>query len=108
MLRLQERGGWVDEPWETPDPDDVHDDLKVLMTAWTGGGVDSFWSQLLNLDPEELGKLRRHQMMALARYGRQSLLDWEDRETNELRSWYEELRLLMEAESTAGKVVEDR
>lgn len=101
-------GGWVAEPWETPDPDDVDDSLEALMLIRRGSAVDAFWHHLIDVNPEERMKLRRHQIMVLARYARAPLLGWDDQDVQDLRSWYEELSELMGAESDAGRLIEDR
>ena len=108
MLHLQDVGGWVDEPWETPDPDDVEDTLKELMVSWTGTGTDAFWHHLLVRDPVEFENLRRHQMMALGRYGRQPISMWDEFDVTELDAWYAELKELITREGAASKAAEDR
>lgn len=107
-MHLQERGGWVDEPWETADPDDVEDTVKDLMVAWSGTPVDAFWHHIMSIDPLELTNLRGHQMMALARYARQPLHGWDDVDVTELRFWYRQLKELMQMEAEASNITEDR
>jgi hypothetical protein len=113
LLHLQECRGSVEDPWETPDPDDVEDSLKGvagepgLMVTWTETPVQACWNSIIQIDPVELEKLRMHQKMALARYGRQSLLQWGDTDVIEIRGWYEALRDLMKME-VAEPVGEDR
>ncbi len=107
-MHLQERGGWVDEPWEIADPDDVEDTVKALMVAWSGTPVDAFWYHIMHVDPLELGEIRGHQLMALARYARQSLFGWDDVDVTEVRFWYRQLKELMKLEAEASKVTEDR
>jgi len=77
------------------------------MVTWSGTGADAFWWHLLSLDPNELEKLRRHQIMALGRYGRQQVNAWDDRDVTELTAWYRELSELMKAESAISKTSED-
>ena len=74
------------------------------MVHWSGTGLDAFWHHLLDLDPEELGRLRRHQIMALARYARAPLLGWDDVEVTELQAWYSELRDLLKAENESSRM----
>ena len=78
------------------------------MVHWSGGSTDAVWTHMLFLDPEELEKLRRHQMMALARYARAPLLGWDDVATTELTAWYAELKELLKAEGEASRTMEDR
>jgi hypothetical protein len=93
--------------WDVPHPDAVEDALKTVMPTWSGTGMDAFWVHLLELDPRELEKTRRHQMMALARYGRQPLLAWDDVLVTELRAWYGTLAEMLTQEAEA-RVTEDR
>ena len=65
------------------------------------------WHHLLVLDPNELEKFRRHQIVALARYARAPLLAWDDVATTELRVWYDELKELLAQENAASRKMED-
>jgi hypothetical protein len=57
--------------------------------------------------PEDIFEYREMQKAALARYLRQSLLQWDDIDVNEIRAWYERLKLLLENESPTQSVTED-
>ena len=78
------------------------------MRVWTGGGAGAFWHHMLDLDPDKLEGLRRHQIMALARYGRQAIGSWDDRLTTELTAWYRELAALLKDESAVQKIGENK
>lgn len=73
------------------------DTLKQL-TFFTDTATDACWVYLLEIDGEERLKLRRRQKMFLARYARQSLFEWEDRDVNELKLYVDELKALLEDE----------
>lgn len=45
--------------------------------------------------------------MALARYGRQALDYWDDRDINELRAWHDTLAELMKEESSSSGATEE-
>lgn len=85
----------------------MHDSLGRLVRVWTGTGVDAWWHHSLDLDPEELGRHRRHQMMALARYARQPLGQWEEVGVDELDAWYGELGELLKRENAPSPLVEE-
>ena len=70
-------------------------------------GMVKAFQLLASLDPEVLVKLRRHQIMALARYARAPLLGWDDVDVTEVRAWYDELKELMKLESAASKTMEN-
>lgn len=95
MLGRQDVGGWVEEAWETPDPDVVADSMEILATC----PESPVWQYFLEMDPVELEKMSRYRKIALARYGRQSLFQWDDIEVNEIRSWYVALKGLLDDES---------
>jgi hypothetical protein len=109
LHHLQDGGGWVDEPWETPDPDAVDDSLKELLITWSPDSpVQACWHHYLEVDPTAQQKMRGHQMIALARYARQPITSWEGRDVSELKFWYQQLKELMDAENETGKMIEDR
>lgn len=103
---VRQNSGWVDEPGETPDPDVVDDSLK-LLTHWEGDISDVMWRLVYNLDPFELREMREMQKMALARYAKQSLLQWDDVEVFEIASAYERLSKLFNNEGAVEGVGED-
>lgn len=105
LYRCQD-DGWVDVPGETPDPDFVEDCLHKLNHFDRTMG-DVIWHLLIEIDPHELLHAREMQKMALARYARQSLFQWEGVEVNEIRRWFERLRELLENEGAFQSTIED-
>lgn len=99
MRGLQVSGGWLEDPWDVPDPDEVQDTFKKLFVHYSDSAINACWAHILDIDAVELTNVRGHQKMALARYGRQSLLQWGDVDITELRFWYEQLKTLMEQET---------
>jgi hypothetical protein len=61
----------------------------------------------MNIDPFELEHARRKQKMWLARYARQSLLQWDDVPVREIREWVEVLRELLEGEDVFRRAEEE-
>lgn len=104
MLRRQ-KGGWLVDDWDNLDPDIVFRSLEIL-TVHTETYADSLWRLVLSWDPEELLEARDSQIMALARYGRQSVLQWGDVDVQDIRKWYERLRKLLERENAMTQVNE--
>jgi hypothetical protein len=45
--------------------------------------------------------------MQLARYGRQSIFDWDDVEVSELREWWDVLKEILESESPLASTIEE-
>lgn len=100
MLRREERDGlWGIASWETPDPDEVEDVLNRTFVGKTDTLEAVLWQHLLIVDPEELRTHRERQKMNLARYGRQSLLQWENVEVLEIDRWHDRLKELIETEN---------
>jgi hypothetical protein len=58
-------------------------------------------------DPEKLLEARTKQKMYLARYGRVSPFEWEDRDLGELRGHFEALVDLIKAEAGTMRNPED-
>jgi hypothetical protein len=102
----QDERGWVEEAWETVDPDELDDSLEKL-SFWTGTAADVCWQHLLDLDPVEIRDTRDRQKMALARYGHQSLFGWDAVDVIEIRRWYQLLKELVESESAQATAVEN-
>lgn len=67
--------------------------LKVV------GTTDALWHFLFDSTPREILKAREMQLIALARYGRQSLHQWGDVEVMEVRRWVARLNELLEEEA---------
>lgn len=89
---------WVEESWETPDPDDTDDSLSRL-SMWTRTIFDAVWTFYYDIDPDELLHIRRKEKMYLARYARQSLLQWDEVEVTEISAWVKVLREVISEEN---------
>ena len=74
---------------------------------WQGSLVDSLWHHLIEIDPVQQAKTRRHQIMAMARYGRQSIGELEGMDVADLRAWYGELRELLANEKPEERITEN-
>jgi hypothetical protein len=105
LLRRTERRGWVDHAWETPDPDEVEASLKLLVVR-TGAFYDAWWHLSVDIDPREMLRLRAKQKIYLARYGRQSVLQWADVDVRELQQYFELLAELVRDENALTTVNE--
>lgn len=81
----------------------MNDAMREVMKVWNDSGSPAWWPHLLELEPAEQEKIRRHQVMALARYGHQPIGRWDDEDVQELRACYEELCELLEGESAATR-----
>jgi hypothetical protein len=61
------------------------------------------------MDPVEQEKMRRKQILQLARYGRVGgLHDWDEESVDELRAWYQALKEVLDSEEALGRVAENR
>jgi hypothetical protein len=76
---------------------------------YTGTAGDVVWHHLAyrSTTPEEFLERRAMQKAALARYLRQSVLQWDDVEVTEISDWYERLKILLENEAPTRSVTED-
>lgn len=54
------------------------------------------------LDPDQVDKAIRRRIIFLARYGRQSILQWEDVDYAEMRAWSDELKELLSEEKVSS------
>lgn len=110
MLRRHDGRGWVDHPWETPDPDEVEESLRKLNIGATGSWFDCSWHLLIEIDPDVQLRFRAKQKAYLARYGRQGWYTWENREVSELDEAYREIGAIVEEENVEGGTygIEDR
>lgn len=108
MCGYQESRGWVEHPWDTPDPDAFEDSLKIL-SFFTDSAADAIWQFLIFVDikPEEFRENREMKKAALARYLRQSLLQWDDIEVTEINDWYDRMKILLDNESPVKSASED-
>ena len=101
--------GWVEQSrrnWDLPDPDQLEDSLKIL-SIYTDTYFDAFWHHIVLIDPDEVLRTRKFQKMQLARYGRQSIFDWDDVEVSELREWWDVLKEILESESPLASTIEE-
>ena len=105
-MSLRQESGWVEEAWQTPDPDLVDDSLAILAVR-DGSAADVVWHHIIDIDPEEKLLDTARMKMALARYGRQSLLQWDDVPVSEIRFWYDRLKELFENERSPEAISED-
>lgn len=69
--------------------------------------VRSRWSDLWHMffqmrSAEETLAMRRKQIMQLARYGRQSIFEWDDVSVDEVEEWIETLSEIIKAENATG------
>lgn len=74
----------------------------------TGHLTDSYWHHWYDEDPKEIEKYRMKQRLCLARYARQNIFDWENREVNELQSYYAELTDMIVKENETSRRHEDQ
>lgn len=65
------------------------------------------WPLMLAFDPVKRLRARRRQKMALGRYGRQSVLQWDDVELDEFLGLYEDLVEIIRVENAARASTED-
>ena len=98
--------GWVEEEWETIDPDVLDDSLKIL-THWEQDISDVMWRLIYQMDPFALREMREMQKMALARYGKQSLLQWDDVNVMEIDHAFDRLKKLFANEGAVEGAGED-
>lgn len=107
------------EPGLTLDPNDVIDLVDRMFLFGDDGSnarpragaralraAECAWRP--EVDPVEQEEFRRHQLAYLARYGRQSLLGWENVAVGELDELYRSIGAIVEAENAAGRAEEDR
>lgn len=70
----------------------IEEGLSVL-SHHTGANIDAIWHLILgeDFDPVSVAKTRRFQKMFLARYGKQSVLQWDDYPISEFTKDFTEL-----------------
>ena len=108
MLRRHDGRGWVDHPWETPDPDEVEESLRKLNIGATGSWFDCSWHLLIEIDPDVQLRFRAKQKAYLARYGRQSMLQWENEPVTKLNRATRAIGDLVREEGAMDRSMEDR
>lgn len=77
--------------------------LEALAFPFAKG---PFWD--VEIDPVELERARMKQKVYLARYARQDVFSWEDREVVELQRYFEELADIISQENAISRRQEDR
>jgi len=84
----------------------MHDaDRAPLPTGRSGAAL---WDAMIEIDPEESRERRIHQIVYLARYGRQSMLQWDDVPTSLLDELFEGLSDIIKGENpTTRGLTED-
>jgi hypothetical protein len=87
------------------DPDKVREALGSLARVTGIGIVDAFFAVTLAqvMDPAELERNRIRRHIYLARYGRQSMLQWRDIDGREVRRYVEVLSEFLREENEAVK-----
>jgi hypothetical protein len=74
-----------------------------------GGIADAVWQFLIEpIDPQARLDARIKQKMYLARYGRESVFAWENRELSELDAYFKALVDLISKENAISSVTENR
>jgi hypothetical protein len=84
------------------------DDSLAVLTHWSGTHADVMWRLVVEVDLDELRRTRALQKMALARYARQSLLQWAEVEVTEIAGWYSTLKEVLDNEGAVQGEMEDR
>ena len=80
---------------------------KLIPHVWNLS--DSIWQFLMtSIDPAEREQQRIKQKMYLARYGRESVFVWEDREVSELDTYFLALVDLISKENDIQRASEER
>ncbi len=93
------------------DRDDVElddPDFVIDYTYWSDSINDAVWSHLLPLVGEDMLLKRRRQKSQLARYGRQSVLQWATLPVDELDDAYAGIAEIVEQENELSRNNEDR
>lgn len=103
MYARRQRAYRLTPQWWDPDPDDLEAFLKAIYVRTGSDIADSVWHHLRKFDFADLMRLRRRQIMWLAKYGRQSLFAWEDRPVTELNFWASQLLEVLEAENPIAR-----
>jgi hypothetical protein len=85
------------------------EDVLKKLSFCSGTTADVIWHLIfyLNVNPRELRENREMQKAALARYLRQSVLQWDDVECNEITAWFERMKTLLENEAPTRSLSED-
>lgn len=92
-------------PWDVHDPDRLSDALERL-TIHTDSGFDVCW-QFHGMLPKDYEEFRYRRLAFMARYGRQSMLQWGDVEVVEIHRMMRALSSLMKDESLIERADND-
>lgn len=74
----------------------------------TGSIADAYWHHLVMEEPAQILKIRTRQRMYLARYARQDVHSWDDREISELQEYFLALSDMVGEENELNRAREDR
>ena len=90
-----------DELGEQRTPQDIADSLRCLAGVTGNATVDALfaYAQDMAMQPEEMERLRLRRHVFLARFGRQSMLQWEDVEGRTVRRYTELLAEMLREEN---------
>lgn len=83
----------------------IEETLSVI-SQYTGSDIDAIWNLILaeDLDPVEVGKTRRFQKMFMARYGKQSVMQWDDYPLSEFTKDFSELLEIVNKENPTTRL----
>lgn len=87
--------------------------MRALLAVHTGTVFDACWYHTEAVVPageDDVDDYRRHQILALARYGRfggGNIHQWDDEPVEELNTWYRALVKLMDRESAMQATTEN-
>ncbi len=95
MLRCHECDGAVIEGFE------LEDLLQALNVGTTRTYYDAFWHLDIEIDAAEWLRFRAKQKVYLARYARQSLIQWDDVDVEEMQQYYDLLVEIIKGENDA-------
>lgn len=84
------------------------DDRLARLVPHVGLSCDAYWDHVVRIDPGEHLRMRVRQKAYLARYGRQSVLQWEGREVAELNEHFAAMSEIIREENALSRGSEDR
>jgi hypothetical protein len=88
------------------DPREVRRKVEDLFGV-TGRKADALFTWVHSQDPKELLKHNRWRKLYLARYARQSVLQWDDVPVAEIEAYVREIGDLLKRESELSRMSED-
>jgi len=104
-LRRRQERGWLKFGDPTIDPDLV-DGWLSQITVWLGSSIDAYWVHIMEYDCAAFVKARRRIKLFLARYGRQSVLQWGDTDVTEITEYFYALVEMMSGEGVSEEASE--